>query len=77
VQRGRAIGRARLAIAAEVIQVAEKIGLSPAQVALNWVRQQRGVDRAARGAKTRAQLDDNLGCLEFELDPEDTARLER
>ena len=28
------------------------------------------------GAKTRAQLDDNLGCLEFELSPEDVARLD-
>ena len=28
------------------------------------------------GAKTRAQLDDNVGCLEFELSPEDLARLD-
>ena len=28
------------------------------------------------GAKTRAQLDDNLGCLEFELSAEDVARLD-
>jgi len=63
-------------IAAEVIQVAEKIGRTPAQVALNWVRQRPGVIVPLVGAKTRAQLDDNLGCLEFELAPEDVARLD-
>ena len=59
-----------------MIQVAEKIGRTPAQVALNWVRQQPGVIVPLVGAKTRAQLDDNLGCLEFELAPEDVARLD-
>ena len=90
VLRGRNISEHDLAIAAEVMQVAEKIGRSPAQVALNWVRQQQvsrsepkaSVDHRAGvivplvGAKTRAQLDDNLGCLEFELAPEDVARLD-
>jgi len=70
------VGERDLAIAAEVIQVAEKIGRTPAQVALNWVRQQPGVIVPLVGAKTRAQLDDNLGCLEFELAPEDVARLD-
>jgi aryl-alcohol dehydrogenase-like predicted oxidoreductase len=65
-----------LAIAAEVIQVAEKIGRTPAQVALGWVRQQPNNIIPLVGAKTRAQLDDNLGCLEFELAAEDLARLD-
>jgi aryl-alcohol dehydrogenase-like predicted oxidoreductase len=73
--RGR-VSERDLAIAAEVIQVAEKIGRTPAQVALNWVRQQDGVIVPLVGARTRAQLDDNLGCLEFELDREDVARLD-
>src|SRR4030095_8131577 len=74
--RGRAISERDLAIAAEVIQVAEKIGRTPAQVALNCVRRQSAVIVPLVGAKTRAQLDDNLGCLEFELAPEDVARLD-
>jgi aryl-alcohol dehydrogenase-like predicted oxidoreductase len=45
-------------------------------VALCWVRQRPGVIVPLVGAKTRAQLDDNLGCLEFELSPEDVARLD-
>jgi aryl-alcohol dehydrogenase-like predicted oxidoreductase len=90
VLRGRNISERDLAIAAEVIQIAEKIGRTPAQVALNWVRQQQvsrsepkaseghraGVIVPLVGAKTRAQLDDNLGCLEFELAAEDLARLD-
>ena len=88
--RGRAISERDLAITGEVMQVAEKIGRTPAQVALNWVRQQQasrsepkasgdhkaGVIVPLVGAKTRAQLDDNLGCLEFEIAPEDLARLD-
>jgi aryl-alcohol dehydrogenase-like predicted oxidoreductase len=80
-----AAGRARLrgslkerdlGIAAEVVKVAEEIGRTPAQVALSWVRQGQGVIVPLVGAKTRAQLDDNLGCLEFELDPEHKQRLD-
>jgi len=65
-----------LGIAAEVVKLAEKLGRTPAQVALNWVRQGQGVIVPLVGAKTREQLDDNLGCLEFELDPDDKARLD-
>jgi len=79
--RGRATMRGdirdrHLDIAAEVVRVAEKIGRTPAQVALAWVRQGPGVIVPLVGARTRAQLDDNLGCLEFELEPEDKARLD-
>jgi aryl-alcohol dehydrogenase-like predicted oxidoreductase len=65
-----------LGIAAEVVKIAEEIGRTPAQVALSWVRQGPGVIVPLVGAKTRAQLDDNLGCLEFELEPEHKQRLD-
>jgi aryl-alcohol dehydrogenase-like predicted oxidoreductase len=52
------------------------LGRTPAQVALNWVRQGPGVIVPLVGAKTREQLEDNLGCLDFDLDPEDKARLD-
>ena len=66
----------QLAIAAEVIKVAEELGRTPAQVALNWVRQGPGVIVPLIGARTREQLDDNLQCLDFELAPETKARLD-
>lgn len=65
-----------LTIAEEVVKIAKKIGHTPAQVALAWVRQGEGVVIPLVGARTREQLDDNLGCLEFDLDPLDKASLD-
>jgi aryl-alcohol dehydrogenase-like predicted oxidoreductase len=79
--RGRAALRGRvrerdLSIAGEVLKVAEEIGRSPAQVALSWVREGLGVIVPLVGARTAAQLEDNLGCLAFSLDPSQKARLD-
>jgi aryl-alcohol dehydrogenase-like predicted oxidoreductase len=79
--QGRAALRGRvrerdLGIAGEVVKLAEEIGRSPAQVALNWVRQGQGVIVPLVGAKTLDQLEDNLGCLEFALTEEQKARLD-
>jgi aryl-alcohol dehydrogenase-like predicted oxidoreductase len=65
------------AIAAEVEAVAREIGRTPAQVALNWVRQQeRGVIIPILGARRLEQIQDNLGCLDFELAAEHLQRLD-
>ncbi|MBZ0304355.1 MAG: aldo/keto reductase [Anaerolineae bacterium] len=62
----------------EVLRMATEIGTSPAQVALNWVRQQQ--DRAVIvpiiGARNAAQLADNLGCLDWSLSPDQMQRLD-
>ena len=63
----KSINNENLRIAGEVINVAEEIGKTPSQVALNWVRQQRGVIIPIIGAKTEKQLKDNLECLNFTL----------
>ena len=67
-----------LAIAAKVQQVAGKTGRSPAQVALRWLMHQkdRGVILPIIGARSKAQLADNLGCLEFEIEAEALAELD-
>jgi aryl-alcohol dehydrogenase-like predicted oxidoreductase len=70
-----AIAEKNLAVAEVVIKVAEEVGHTPSQVALNWVRQQPGVMIPIIGAKTTAQLQDNLGCLEFRLTEPQLARL--
>jgi aryl-alcohol dehydrogenase-like predicted oxidoreductase len=59
-----------LAIAAKVHQIAGEIGRTPSQVALRWLLQQndRGVIMPIIGARSKAQLADNLGCLEFEIE---------
>jgi aryl-alcohol dehydrogenase-like predicted oxidoreductase len=64
-----------LAIAAEVVKVAEEIGRTPPQVALNWVRQQPGVIIPIVGALKFSQLEDNLGALEFTLTNEQISGL--
>jgi aryl-alcohol dehydrogenase-like predicted oxidoreductase len=64
-----------LAIAAEVLKVAEEIGQTPSQVALNWVRQQPGTIIPIIGARTVNQLADNMGALDFSLSEEHLKRL--
>ena len=77
--RGRAaqwgLSERDLAVARVAAAVAEEVGCTPAQVAINWVRQQPGTIVPLIGAKTVAQLHDNLGCLDFALTAEQMQRL--
>lgn len=59
-------------------EIAEETGRSRAQVAINWVRQQQHKARIIPilGARNAAQLEDNLGVLEWELSGEQLARLD-
>jgi aryl-alcohol dehydrogenase-like predicted oxidoreductase len=67
-------------IAKEVQEIAREIDRTASQVALNWIRQQnkqnKGVIIPIIGAKTEAQITDNLGCLDFELTPDQLKRLD-
>jgi aryl-alcohol dehydrogenase-like predicted oxidoreductase len=65
-----------LSIAAEVVSVAREIGATPSQVAIAWARQGEGNIIPLVGARTVAQLDDNLGCLGITLDEAQKARLD-
>jgi len=47
--------------------VAKQLDKKPAQVALNWVATQLGVTSTIIGASTTAQLQDNLGAIEFTI----------
>ena len=58
-----------------LIDVAKKIGKSPAQVALNWVVTQPGVTSVILGATKTAQLADNLGSLDFSIPADQRKRL--
>jgi aryl-alcohol dehydrogenase-like predicted oxidoreductase len=57
-------------IANVVQKIAQEIGRSPAQVALNWLLQKDSSIVPIIGARTLKQLEDNLGCLDFLLSPE-------
>ncbi len=63
-------------IAREVDRVAEEIGKTPSQVALNWLRQHNGVLPIV-GARTLEQFRENCGCLEFSLENDQIERLNK
>ncbi|MER7280760.1 aldo/keto reductase [Dactylosporangium sp. NPDC000244] len=64
-----------LNIARAVREVADELGATSAQVALAWTRQRPGV-LPMLGARTEAQILDNLRCTDIELTPELRERLE-
>src|SRR5258708_37741703 len=57
--------------------VAEEVGKTPAQVALNWVSQRPGVTSPIIGVRTMEQLEDNLGARGWSLTPEHMTALDR
>ena len=62
------------AVITAVQEIAAETDHSPAQVAINWVRQQRGLIPII-GARTLSQFQDNMGSLDFRLSPEQIERL--
>ncbi|RKH53625.1 aldo/keto reductase [Corallococcus aberystwythensis] len=56
--------------------VAKETGTSVARVALAWLLHQPHVTTVILGAKTQAQLDDNLAATELRLNPEQLAKLD-
>ncbi len=75
-RRESSVGERELAAGEAVTGLARSIGRTPAQVAINWVRQQPGKVIPILGCRSLAQLQDNLGCLEFQLTPEQMAELD-
>jgi aryl-alcohol dehydrogenase-like predicted oxidoreductase len=68
-ERERAAGEA-------VLKIAQEVTRSPAQVALNWVRQKPGNVIPILGARRLPQIHDNVGCLEFQLSEGHMAELD-
>jgi aryl-alcohol dehydrogenase-like predicted oxidoreductase len=62
-------------MASVLMGLAKEIGHAPSQVALNWARQGPYRIIPILGARRLAQLQDNLGCLDFELTAEQMERL--
>jgi len=66
-RRESEVGECELTAGRAVVKIAREVGCSPAQVAINWVRQQPGSIIPILGCRTHRQLQDNLGCLDFQL----------
>lgn len=73
--RARQASEQEQAVAAQVMQVAAELGRTPSQVAINWVRQQSPTIIPVLGARRLAQIEDNLGALDFTLSDEHRQRL--
>jgi aryl-alcohol dehydrogenase-like predicted oxidoreductase len=75
---GQRVTERNLAIADALNQVAGERGVTPAQVAIAWVRaqQRRGVIIPIVGARRREQLEDSVGAVDVELTDAELARLD-
>jgi aryl-alcohol dehydrogenase-like predicted oxidoreductase len=60
----------------ELAHVAKQLDTSPARVALAWVQGRPGVSSTIIGARTVAQLSDNLAALDVKLTAEQTGKLD-
>src|SRR5579859_1612307 len=60
-----------------LFEIAKECGKSPAQVALNWVKDRPGVSSPIFGARTMEQLRDNLGATGWRLTDAQVTALNR
>jgi aryl-alcohol dehydrogenase-like predicted oxidoreductase len=58
-----------------LLEISAAEGKTPAQIALNWLLQQRGVTAPIFGARTLAQLEENLGSAGWALSTDEVATL--
>lgn len=59
-----------------LVDIGVSRGVSPAQVALNWLLAKPGVTSLIVGARTVEQLADNLAASDWSLDPAEVERLD-
>ncbi|MCU0646969.1 MAG: aldo/keto reductase [Gemmatimonadaceae bacterium] len=63
-------------VARAVVDLAREIGRTPAQVALTWLRHRDYTSIPILGARTLAQLEDAVGCVDLVLTAEQRSRLD-
>ncbi len=59
-----------------LLAIGEKMGKTPAQIALNWVMHRPGVTAPIFGARTIEQLEQNLGAIGWKLSADDMKMLD-
>lgn len=69
------LGEHERGVARAVQEVGDELGMTPAQVAIAWIRARSRAVHPIIGARTAEQLDDNLGALGSELPEEAADRL--
>lgn len=63
-------------VVAKVREIADRMGRTPAQVALAWVLDHPEITVAITGGDTEEHLNDNLGALDWQMPPEIRAELD-
>lgn len=71
------INEASIGVIREVVAVAKELEVSPAQVALAWLRNRQVPVVPIIGARKLTQFEDNLRSIEVVLTPEQLARLDK
>jgi len=66
-----------LEVSRKVCEIAQKVGHSPAQVALRWVLQTPHIPCAIVGSRKPAQIEDLIGALDWTMDQADYDELSR
>ncbi|MFM8914511.1 MAG: aldo/keto reductase, partial [Flammeovirgaceae bacterium] len=65
------LGERATNITKKVVEIADRLGVTASQVAINWTRQHKGQSVIPIvGATKESQVEDVLGCLKFELPAE-------
>ena len=75
-RRHEGVGERVNAIAREVVSIADDLGATPAQVATAWVRRQPWALIPVVGARSEAQMRENLAVLDVEITDEHADRLD-
>ncbi|MFK7960850.1 MAG: aldo/keto reductase [Phycisphaerales bacterium] len=75
-KKSKFLNETTYALVDELAAIADELGCSVAQVALQWVQSRDGVTSTIIGARTLAHLDDNLGALDISLTDDHVKRLE-
>ena len=63
-------------IAETIVDISKILGRTPAQVALNWLRQQPDVVIPIIGARNVSQVKDNLASVDFTIENDHLRRLD-
>jgi aryl-alcohol dehydrogenase-like predicted oxidoreductase len=71
-----ALGDRAYDIIEELARIAKELGSTPSRVAIAWVQGRPAVASTIIGARTMAQLDDNLAAMDVTLAPEHIAKLD-
>lgn len=72
---GGDLNESTFALLDELERIAKRLDTTVARVALAWVQGQPGVTSTILGARTLAQLDDNLAALEVQIPAEERQKL--